>query len=163
MSNIRNKFNLNAEYGWNQIGEAEFTYERYLYDYFSVFAGMSVENEEKPLDFNEIAPTAVAGFRFFTPYMFHLDVRVDNQLRPQLGIERELMIFPRTILFGEIEYMADFGWVNDLTDEETGEPLNFKNELVWSAGLEYFLGRSFSLKASYDNRFGVGGGLAVKF
>ena len=100
---------------------------------------------------------------FFTPYMFHLDVRFDNQLRPRVGIERELMIFPRTVLFGELEYQADFGWVNDLTDEVTGEPVNFKDELVWSAGMEYFLGRNFSLKASYDNRFGAGGGLSVRF
>ncbi|MEF8846660.1 MAG: multicopper oxidase domain-containing protein, partial [Bacteroidales bacterium] len=162
-ANIRNQFNLNAEYGWNQISEAEFTYERYLYDYFRVFAGVNAENEEEELNFGEISPTAIAGFRFFTPYMFHLDVRLDNQLRPRIGIERELMIFPRTVLFGELEYRTDFGWVNDLTDEVTGESVNFKDELVWSAGLEYFLGRDFSLKASYDNRFGVGGGLSVRF
>ncbi len=162
-SNIRNQFNLNAEYGWNQISEAEFTYQRYLYDYFSVFAGVNAENEKEELIFSEITPVAVAGFRFFTPYMFHLDVRVDNQLRPQIGIERELMIFPRTVLFSELEYQADFGWVNDLTDEVTGEPVNFKDELVWSVGMEYFLGRNFSLTASYDNRFGVGGGLSIRF
>src|SRR6056297_2484461 len=110
-SNIRNQFNVIAEYGWNQISEAEFTYQRYLYDYFSVFAGVNAENEEKQqLNFDEIAPTAIAGFRFFTPYMFHLDVRVDHQLRPQIGVERELMIFPRTVLFGELEYQADFDW-----------------------------------------------------
>jgi hypothetical protein len=124
---------------------------------------VNAENEEEELNFSEITPVAVAGFRFFTPYMFHLDVRVDNQLRPQVGIERELMIFPRTVLFSELEYQVDFGWVNDLTDEVSGEPANFKDELVWSAGLEYFLGRNFSLKASYDNRFGVGGGLFVRF
>ncbi|MBS0010900.1 MAG: multicopper oxidase domain-containing protein [Bacteroidales bacterium] len=162
-SNIRNQFNLNVEYGWNQISEAEFTYQRYLYDYFSLFAGVSAENEEGDLNPGDIDPTAIVGFVFFTPYMFHLDVRVDNQLRPGIAIERELMIFPRTILFGEIEYQADFGWVNDLTDEVSGEAVNYKDELVWSAGLEYFLGRNFSLKASYDNRFGVGGGLAMKF
>ncbi len=124
---------------------------------------MNAENEEDELNFSEITPVAVAGFRFFTPYMFHLDVRADNQLRPQIAIERELMIFPRTVLFGELEYLADFGWVNNLTDEVTGEPVNFKDELVWSAGLEYFLGRNFSLKASYDNRFGAVVGFSVRF
>jgi len=162
-SNIRNQFNLNAEYGWNMIAEGEFTYERYLYDYFSVFGGVNVENETKN-SFDKVATTAVAGFRFFTPYMFNLDVRIDNLLRPQISLEREFMIFPRTIAFGEIEYQADFGWVNDISQEDNlvGGDL-YSEELVWSAGLEFFLSRNFSLMASYDNRFGFGGGLTTRF
>lgn len=67
-SNIRNQFNLSAEYGWNKNVEAELTYEYYLYDYFRVFAGAYLENEtENSLD--EISPTAIVGFRFFTPYI----------------------------------------------------------------------------------------------
>lgn len=162
-SNTRNQFNFIAEYGWNQIAEGEFTYERYLYDYFRVFAGVNVENEQKN-SFDEVVTTAVAGFRFFTPYMFDLDVRIDNLLRPQIGLEREIMILPRTVAFGEIEYQADFGLVNDISDEDNliGNHL-YKEELVWAAGLEYFLSRNFSLMASYDNRFGFGGGLTARF
>jgi len=162
-SNTRNQFNLNVEYGWNQIGEAEVTYERYLYDYLRVFGGVNVENEtENNIDNAET--TAVVGLRFFTPYMFDLDVRIDNQLRPRIGLEREVMILPRTVLFGEFEYRADFGWVNDISGGEhlVGDGL-YKEELVWNAGLEFFLNRNFSLMASYDNRFGVGGGLTVRF
>lgn len=162
-ANIRNQLNLNVEYGWNQIAEGEFTYERYLYDYFRVFAGVNVENEKKN-SFDEVVTTAVAGFRFFTPYMFDLDVRIDHLLRPQIGLEREIMILPRTVAFGEIEYQADFGLVNDIGDEDNliGNDL-YKEELVWAAGLEYFLSRNFSLMASYDNRFGFGGGLTARF
>jgi CopA family copper-resistance protein len=162
-SNTRNQFNLNAEYGWNRIAEGEVTYERYLYDYFSVFGGVNVENENKN-NFDELATTAVAGFRFFTPYMFNLDVRIDNYLRPQISLEREVMIFPRTVAFGEIEYQADFGWVNDISqaDHLVAGGL-YNEELVWSAGLEFFLTRNFSLMASYDNRFGFGGGLTTRF
>jgi hypothetical protein len=68
------------------------------------------------------------------------------------------MIFPRLVLFGEYEFQADFGWVNDL---EPGK--DFEDEQVWSAGLEYFLGKNFSLMGSYDNRFGAGGGLSLRF
>lgn len=162
-SNTRNQFNLNVEYGWNQLGEGEFTYERYLYDYFRVFGGVNVENEKK-YSFDEVTSTAVVGFRFFTPYMFDLDVRIDNLLRPQISLEREFMIFPRTVAFGEIEYQADFGWVNDISQEAhlVGGDL-YSEELVWSTGLKFFLSRNFSVMASYDNRFGFGGGLTTRF
>jgi len=156
-SNLRNQFNLSAEYGWNQNIEAEFTYERYLYDYFTVFGGVNMENEH-PKNLDEISTTAVAGFRWFTPYMFKLDVRIDNELRPRLAIGRELMAFPRFFVFGYYEYQMDFGWVNDL-----GTDTNFKHETVWRAGAEYMLSKYFSLMASFDNRFGAGGGLTIRF
>ena len=137
--------------------EAEVSYERYMQDYFRVFGGVNFENEiEGSLD--EISTTAVVGIRYFTPYMFDLDMRIDNQLRPQVGIGRELMIFPRLSVFGEIEYQADFGWVNDFESDK-----KYKSETVWGAGLDYMLSRKFSITASYDNRFGAGGGLSLRF
>ncbi|NEW80267.1 MAG: multicopper oxidase domain-containing protein [Gelidibacter sp.] len=156
-SNIRNQFNVSAEYGWNKNLEAEVTYERYVHDYLRVFGGVNIENEmEDSLD--EISTTAIAGIRFLTPYLFNLDVRIDSKLRPQISLRREILIFPRTAIFGSYEYQADFGWVDDLP---TGD--NFANEVSWNAGVEYFLSRNFSLMASYDNRFGAGGGLSVRF
>lgn len=160
-SNIRNQFNLRAEYGWNEILEAEFSYQRYLSSYVSVFVGINAENEKDNTD--EIEPVAIAGIRYFTPYMFHLDIRLDHLLRPQVSLEKELMIFPRTILFGEFEYQADFGLVNELENEETGEPLNYKDEIAWNTGLEFLLTKNFAINASYDNRFGIGAGLSVLF
>ncbi len=41
--------------------------------------------------------------------------------------------------------------------------LNYRDEITWQIGVEYLLSRNFSLMASYDNRFGGGGGLSVKF
>jgi len=156
-SNLRNQFNVIAEYGWNKNMEAEVTYERYLYDYLSVFGGVNIENE-KADNLDDFSTTAIAGIRFLTPYLFDLDVRIDNKLRPQINLSREIMIFPRTAIFGNIEYQADFGWVDDLPIGD-----NFANEVVWSAGMEYFLSRDFSLMAGYDNRFGAGGGLSWRF
>jgi len=156
-SNLRNQFNLGAEYGWNQNLDAELTYERYLYDYFTVFAGLNMENEQED-NLDEISTTAVAGFRWFTPYMFNLDVRIDNELRPQFSIGRELMVFPRLFVFGYYEYQMDFGWVNNL-----GANTNFAHETVWNTGAEYMLSKNLSLMAGYDNRFGAGGGLSVRF
>ncbi|MUP47048.1 copper oxidase [Gramella sp. BOM4] len=156
-SNIRNQFTVLAEYGWNENIEAEFTYEYYLNDWVRLFSGVNVENEiENSME--ELSTTAIGGIRYFTPYMFALDLRVDNKLRPQISLAREIMIFPRLVVFGEYEFQADFGWVNDL---EPGK--DFEDEQVWRAGLEYFLGKNFSLMGSYDNRFGAGGGLSLRF
>ena len=164
LSNLRNQFTLTAEYGWNKNLEAEFTYGRFLYDYLSVFGGVNVENEgEGSLD--EIETTAIAGIRYLTPYMFNLDVRIDSKLRPQVTLAREVLIFPRTFLFGEYEYQADFGWVSDFTPEEGsgGKEDSYRDEKTWSMGLEYLMSKTFSLMGSYDNRFGAGGGLTVRF
>ena len=156
-SNIRNQFNASFEYGWNQNLEGEFTYERYLHDYLRVFGGVNIENSTRD-SLDEFSTTAVVGVRYLTPYLFNLDVRVDNKLRPRIGVGRSIMIFPKLSLFGYYEYQIDFGFVDDL-------PMNkdFTSETVWSAGAEYMLSRNFSLMGSYDNRFGAGGGLSVRF
>ncbi len=156
-SNIRNQFNVSAEYGWNKNLETEVTYERYLHDYLRVFGGVNIENEMDD-SLNEITTTAIAGVRYLTPYLFNLDVRIDSKLRPQISLSREVLIFPRTAIFGMYEYQANFGWVDDLP---VGD--NFANEVTWNAGVEYFLSKNFSLMASYDNRYGAGGGLSVRF
>ncbi len=156
-SNIRNQFNLMMEYGWNQNMEAEFSYEYYLYDYVRVFGGVNVENTSKN-SLDEIKTIAVAGVRWFTPYMFNVDIRLDNELRPRIGIGRSFMLFPRFSVFGYYEYQIDAGWVNDL---EPGQ--KFEEEIVWNAGAQFMLSKNFSLISSYDNRFGGGAGLSIMF
>lgn len=162
-SNIRNQFTLQAEYGWNKNLEAEFSYGRYLYDYLSVFAGVNVENETEN-QLNEVVPTAIVGVRYLTPYLFNLDVRMDSKLRPQISLSREVLILPRTFLFGEYEYQMDFGWRNALpADRNLPGFSKTRQEITWNAGLEYLISKTFSLMGSYDNRFGSGGGLTVRF
>ncbi len=156
-ANIRNQFNLNAEFGYNNNMEAEVSYERYLYDYVRVFGGVNVENTI-PDNLDSLSITAVAGLRFLTPYLFNLDVRIDDRLRPRIGIGRSVMIFPSLSVFGYYEYQADFGVITDFENQ-----VNYESETVWSAGLEYLLGKNISLLASYDNRFGAGGGLSLRF
>ncbi|HMR15343.1 MAG TPA: multicopper oxidase domain-containing protein [Mariniflexile sp.] len=156
-SNIRNQFNLSFEYGWNKNLEAEATYEYYLHDYLRVFGGVNVENEtRKSLD--QFKTTAVVGVRYLTPYLFALDARIDNELRPRISLGRSIMLFPRFSVFGYYEYQIDLGFVNNLPIIK-----DFTSETVWSAGAEYFLSRNVSLMGSYDNRFGGGGGLSIRF
>ena len=156
-SNIRNQLNLSAEYGWNENIEVEMSYEYYLNDWFRLFGGINMENEiEDSMD--QINTAAIAGIRYFTPFMFNLDVRVDSKLRPQIGLSRDIIIFPRTVLFAKYEYQADFGWVDDLPQGDS-----FKKEMTWSTGIEYIVSKNFSLMGSYDNRFGAGGGISARF
>lgn len=156
-ANVRNQFTLRAEYGWNENLEAELTYEYYLNDWVRVFGGVNIENEiEDSLE--DLNTTAIAGLKYFTPYMFNLDFRIDNKLRPQIGLDREIMIFPRLSVFGEYEFQANFGWVDELPEGD-----DFEKEITWSVGMEYFLSKSFSLMGSYDSRFGAGGGLSARF
>ncbi|MGC1203522.1 MAG: multicopper oxidase domain-containing protein, partial [Flavobacteriaceae bacterium] len=156
-SNMRNQFNASVEFGYNENLEAEFTYERYLHDYLRVFGGVNIENEIDG-SLNEFKTVAVAGIRFLTPYLFSLDARIDSDLRPRIGLGRSIMLFPKFSVFGYYEYQLDFGWVNALPSG-----VNTESETVWSAGAEYFLSRNVSFLGSYDNRFGGGGGLSVRF
>jgi hypothetical protein len=66
------------------------------------------------------------------------------------------MIFPKFSVFGYYEYRLDLGLVNDL-------PVASIHQTPFGAGAEYMLSRNVSLMGSYDNRFGAGGGLSVRF
>ena len=156
-SNIRNQFNFKTEYGYNQNLETEFTYERYLYDYFRVFGGVNIENTVSK-SLNNFKTTAVIWLRYLTPYLFNLDLRIDNELRPRISLGRAIMLFPKFSAFGYYEYQLDVGWVNKLP-----KSVNFRKEIVWSAGVNYLLSKNFSLLGTYDNRFGGGGGLSIRF
>jgi hypothetical protein len=156
-SNMRNQFNASIEYGYNENLEAEFTYERYLHDYLRVFGGVNIENEING-SLNEFKTVAVAGIRFLTPYLFSLDARIDSDLRSRIGLGRSIMLFPKFSVFGYYEYQLDFGWVNSLPSG-----IHTESETVWSVGAEYFLSRNVSLVGSYDNRFGSGGGVSIRF
>lgn len=68
------------------------------------------------------------------------------------------MLFPRFIVFGYYEYQLDAGWVNDLESN-----VGYTQEIVWNAGAEFLLSKNFSLMGSFDNRFGAGGGLSIRF
>lgn len=156
-TNVRNQVRLMGEYGWNKNLEAELTYQRYLNSYFSVFGGTSLENEvEGSLD--ELETTAVAGIKYFLPLLIESELRIDHNLRPQIGISSGTMILRRVELYGEFEYQMDFGWVNDLPE---GSDVEY--ETTWQVDLEFFISRSWRINANYDNRFGAGAGLAFIF
>ncbi|WP_452600744.1 multicopper oxidase domain-containing protein [Pontimicrobium sp. MEBiC06410] len=156
-SNIRNEFGLRTEFDYNQNLEAEVNYNRYLNDWVRLYVGVNLETEV-PDSYDKFNTVGLIGVKYFTPYRFNVDVSMDNQLRPRIRLDRELLIFPRIFLEGEYEYRADFGWVNDLEDNKS-----FESETQWLVGLSYILSRNFSIQGNYNNRYGWGGGLLARF
>lgn len=156
-SNIRNEFGLRAEFDYNQNAEIEVNYNRYLNDWVRVYAGVNTETST-PNSYDTFNTVGLVGVKYFTPYRFNVDVSMDHQLRPRIRLDRELLIFPRIFLEGEYEYRADFGWVNDLENNNS-----YEGETQWLIGASYILSRNFSIQGNYNNRYGWGGGLLVRF
>ncbi|MDF0716604.1 multicopper oxidase domain-containing protein [Muricauda sp. 334s03] len=156
-SNIRNEFGLRAEFDYDQNAEIEVNYNRYLNDWVRVYAGVNTETST-PDSYDTFNTVGLVGVKYFTPYRFNVDVSMDHQLRPRIRLDRELLIFPRVFLEGEYEYRADFGWVNDLENNKS-----FESETQWLVGVAYILSRNFSIQGNYNNRYGWGGGLLVRF
>ncbi len=156
-SNIRNEFSLRAEFDYNQNAEIEVNYNRYLNDWVRVYAGVNTETST-PDSYDTFNTVGLVGVKYFTPYRFNVDVSMDHQLRPRIRLDRELLIFPRIFLEGEYEYRADFGWVNELDNNKS-----YQGETRWLVGASYILSRNFSIQGNYNNRYGWGGGLLVRF
>ncbi len=156
-SNIRNEFNLRVESDYSRNSEVEFSYNRYLNDWVRIYAGVKTENKI-PDSYGKFNTVGLAGVKYFTPYMFYVDVSIDHQLRPGLRVDKEILLFPRIFLEGEYEYRADFGWVNDLENNK-----NIEGEVKWLIRASYILSRNFSIQASYNNQYGWGGGLSIRF
>ena len=155
--NIRNEFNLRVESDYNQNSEVEFSYNRYLNDWVRIYAGFNTENKI-PDSYGKFNTVGLVGVKYFTPYMFYVDMSIDHQLRPRLRVDKEILLFPRFFLEGEYEYLADFGWVNDLEDN-----ISFEGEAEWLIRASYMLSRNFSIQANYNSHYGWGGGLSVRF
>ena len=156
-SSIRNEFGLRAEFDYNQNAEIEVNYNRYLNDWVRVYAGVNTETST-PDSYDTFNTVGLVGVKYFTPYRFNVDVSMDHQLRPRIRLDRELLIFPRIFLEGEYEYRADFGWVNDLENNNS-----YEGETQWLIGASYILSRNFSIQGNYNNRYGWGGGLSIRF
>lgn len=156
-NSIRNEFNLRVESDYNQNSEVELSYGRYLNDWVRIYAGVNAENDI-PDSYDEFNTVGLVGIKYFTPYMFNVDVSIDHQLRPRVRIDKEILLFPRFFLEGEYEYKADFGWVNDLEGNTS-----FEGEGEWLVRASYMLSRNFSIQANYNNLYGWGGGLTVLF
>ncbi|PHR69676.1 MAG: copper oxidase [Lutibacter sp.] len=156
-TNTYNQFNFSTEYGWNKNVEIIADYERYLGTYFRAYAGIEFENEIED-SLGDIETVGRLGVRWLLPYFIDSDLSIDTQLRPQIGFSTAVPIFPRVLLQGMWQWQADLGFKNDLPIGK-----DIVSDYTWNVGLEYILSKNFSLSGSYDNRFGTGGGLTMRF
>ncbi|MEP5254590.1 MAG: multicopper oxidase domain-containing protein [Winogradskyella arenosi] len=156
-SNIRNEFGLKAEFDYDENTEIEVSYNRYLNDWVRLYVAVNAENESPDI-FDKVHTVGLAGVKYFTPYMFNVDLSIDHQLRPRIRLDKELLLFPRLFLEAEYEYRTDFGWVNDFEED-----VNYKEETEWLVALSYILSRNFSVQGNYHNHYGWGGGVLVRF
>lgn len=155
-SNTRNQVSLDFEYGWNKNLEATLSYERYLGDFFRLYGGADLENEEE----NELSNLQVVGrvgVRYLLPFFINADLSVDHKIRPQLGLGTELLLFPRVAISGEWEWENDFGITQDLAADE-----KWAQEHSWNVALEITINKFIALTGGYNNRFGWGGGLSAE-
>lgn len=156
-SNIRNEFDIRSEFDYKKNLEFEASYNRYINDWFRFYVAVNTENET-PDSFDEMNTVGIGGIKYFTPYMFNVDLSIDHQLRPRIKLDKELLLLPKIFLEAEYEYRADFGWVNEFENDA-----NYKRETQWLVGLSYILSRNFSLQGNYNNLYGWGGGLTIRF
>lgn len=106
----------------------------------------------------EIETVGRLGIRWLLPFFIDSDLSVDHQLRPQIGFSTAIPLFSRLELQGGWQMSADFGLISNL---ENG--VIWEREHTWNVGLELILAKNWSLMGSYDNRFGAGGGIVMRF
>jgi CopA family copper-resistance protein len=160
-SNTRNQFLLDGTFGWfdnsyqiNTNFELDLSYERFIGDYFRVYLGGDVENDSANV-LDQYDAVGRVGFRYLLPYFIDLDVSMDHKMRPQLGLEYDLLVFQKLELFTMWQWQMNFGIVESLPTAIT-----WQREYQWNAGFNYIFSKNFSVIGSYDNRFGWGAGFS---
>ena len=140
---------LDHKYQWNQNFELSLSYERFISDFFRLYAELEIENAEE--DFSDV--DFKMGFRYLLPYFIALDMSLDHKARWEVELEYELLFSPRLELMADWSLKADLGLFTQTTEWEQ----------EWSAGFEYALYQYFSFIGNYSSRFGWGAGLNIKY
>ncbi|WP_225309716.1 multicopper oxidase domain-containing protein [Larkinella humicola] len=155
ISNNKNAIVAGGDHDWrtNRF-EFDLDYERYLGDWFRVFAGIDGGNEEflRRIRPEEGPPTgdrrivrAVAGIRYMLPFLIQSEVKLDTRGNVRFQLNGQQMLFPR---------------------------LDFQYQTQWLVGgyvrahveLQYTVSKNLFLHTDYDTRYRtVGGGLGYNF
>lgn len=135
--------------------EFDLDYERYLGDWFRVFAGIDGGNEEflrriRPEEGGQ--PTgdrrivrAVAGIRYMLPFLIQSEVKLDTRGNVRFQLNGQQMLFPRLDLQYQAQWLVG-GYVRAHVE------------------LQYTLTKNLFLHTDYDTRYRTaGGGLGYNF
>ena len=173
-TNIKNKIVWGGTFSWvdhsyNLLNnfKAKMSYEYFVTDFFRFYGAFELEKEHTHslvvkahhlLYLQNMEGNAHVGVKYLLPFFLEMELSVDNQLRFELGLEYELLLFPWVEFFVEWVWNTDFGLINKLSESTI-----WANQFEWQLGLHYILSKNFSLSISYDNRFSYGAGLTWQF
>lgn len=138
----RDNLNLAWETGWERVDRTEYeidaTYSRYFNPRWSAFAGYRLTNMMDGHD------AVIAGGTYRLPYLvdFTTTLQSNGDARVSLG-----KMFPLTTRIG----------VMARAEYDTAQKFS------WMSQVSYTLTKRFSLVASYDSDWGIGGGLGFRF
>ena len=141
LQNNRNALTASWQVGWGRVDktgyEVDLTYDRFIGNYASVFAGAELTN-------GEAGDRGIFGVRYLLPLMIQSQAWVDTEGDFRLALTQSIALTPRLAVFGGAEYDTLTRWEG-------------------VAGLEYVLGKRFSLIGQWHSEYGPGGGLSFRF
>ena len=144
LSNTRNIITARWEVGWQDVEETEWegtlTLDRYINRFFTIFAGGNLLGEGNELD----ETRGVFGIRYLIPLNVESSVWVDTEGGARVTLDKEFVLTPRLMLFGEVEYDTHDLWEGRV-------------------GVSYAVSKHFSLMAHWHSEFMWGGGLQIRF
>jgi hypothetical protein len=141
LQNNRNALTAAWQVGWGKVDktgyEMDLTYDRYIGNYASIFAGAELTN-------GEAGDRGIFGVRYLLPLMIQSQAWVDTKGDFRFSLTQNIALTPRLAVFGGAEYDTLTRWEG-------------------IAGLEYVLGKRFSLIGQWHSEYGLGGGLSFRF
>lgn len=158
VSNNKNAIVAGGDHDWRTNNfEVDLDYERYLGDWFRVFAGVDAGNEgflrrvraegdgQAPPVINRKIVRAVAGIRYMLPFLIESEVKVDTRGNVRLQLSGQQLLFPRL----EFTYQTQ---------------LLISSYLRAHVELQYTLSKNLFLHTDYDTRYKTfGGGWGYNF
>lgn len=137
--NTRNAVNLDYEWGYDTGRDSEYevelVYERWISRFLELYVGGEFLEEEGEKD-----NVAIVGMHYLLPLMIDADLRLDSQGDLRLGLESELQLTDRTALLWEFN-----------TDSE------------YRVQLELEVTKALAVTGGYDDHYGWGAGIELRF
>lgn len=92
----------------------------------------------------EAGDRGIFGVRYLLPLMIQSQAWVDTEGELRASLSQSIALTPRLSVFGGVEYDTATRWEG-------------------VAGLEYVLGKHFSLIGQWHSEYGAGGGVSFRF
>ncbi len=134
-SDKRNAFDIEFNYNYEEEYDIEAIYERSLSRLLDIYLGGEFEKEE-----GESENRAILGFHYLLPLLVELDIRIDSNGKPRLGLESDLQLSDRLA----------FEW-------------GINSDLEYRCMLDYEVSKTLSFSANYDSDYHAGAGIKISF